>query len=277
MSVRPVSLNTSNVLRSLRHHVAWVTGGGSGIGQCLAMELAQRGATVVVSGRRQERLAETVRAIEERGGRAMAVPCDVTRDGDISQAVAQIIDTYDKLDIVIANAGAGVQGTVEKLSADEWRRQLEINVIGAAMTAHHTIPHLKKSRGRLALVGSVLAYFSLPANSAYCASKAAVRALGDALYLELEPHGVSCTTLHPGFVASEIAQVDNAGVFHPDRRDPRPQWLMWRPERAARVCVQAIAKRRRSLVFTGHGKLAAALGQHAPSLVYALLALGQRC
>jgi short-subunit dehydrogenase len=79
---------------------------------------------------------------------------------------------------------------------------------------------------------------------------------------------VSCTTLHPGFVASEIAQVDNEGAFHPEKVDRRPRALMWPTDRAARVMLDAIARRRREVVFTAHGKAAAWLGRHAPGLLH---------
>ncbi|MGB5695956.1 MAG: SDR family NAD(P)-dependent oxidoreductase, partial [Polyangiales bacterium] len=157
---------------------------------------------------------------------------------------------------------------IEKLSAADWRRQLDVNVIGVAMTARYAIPHLKKRKGRLALVGSVAAMMSAPGVGAYSASKYAVRAIGQVLAVELHGSGVSCTTIHPGYIESEIAQVDNQGRHDPSREDRRPKNLMWPADRAARVMVDAIAKRKREYTFTGHGKVGAFAGRHAPGLVH---------
>lgn len=246
---------------------AWITGGGSGLGRAMALQLAERGARVAVSGRREDRLQEVVEQIVAGGGEALAVPCDCTEEAQVRDAVAAVVDATGRLDVAIANAGFAVGGPVERLTADDWRRQLDVNVVGAALTARYAIPHLRTTRGRLALVGSVSGLAYVPNNSAYQASKAAVLALGRTLAMELSPDGVSCTTLQPGFVKSEIAQVDNQGRFDPGRADRRPQALMWETEPAARRMIDAIERRRVEYTFTGHGRFAAFLGRHLPWVV----------
>jgi NAD(P)-dependent dehydrogenase (short-subunit alcohol dehydrogenase family) len=248
--------------------VAWVTGASAGLGRAMARELARRGADVAVSARRKERLEELVAELSGPGRRVLAVPCDVTREDGVREAVARVVGELGQLDIAIANAGFSVMGPIAELSAADWRRQLETNVIGLVDTVREALPHLRERSGRLALVGSVSAMLPTPSSGPYAASKAAVRAIGQVLSMELHGSGVSCTTLHPGFVESEIAQVDNQGIRHADRADKRPKQLMWSSERAARVMIDAIWKRRREVVFTGHGRLAAFLGRHAPGLVH---------
>lgn len=248
--------------------VAWVTGATAGIGRCVALELASRGANVAVSGRREDRLREVIREIEKLGRHGLVVPCDVTDESAVMFAVEAVARDLGRVDVVVANAGFGVSGRVEQLEAADWRRQFETNVIGLAMTARYAIPELKKTRGRLALVGSVSSMVSVPGQAAYSASKAAVRAIGQTLSMELHGTGVSCTTIHPGFVASEIAQVDNQGRFDGNRKDKRPSKLMWPTEKAARVMVDAIARREREYVFTVHGKVFGFLGRHAPGLMH---------
>jgi NAD(P)-dependent dehydrogenase (short-subunit alcohol dehydrogenase family) len=248
--------------------VAWVTGGGSGIGKALALELAREGAAVAVSGRREDRLQAVVEEITAKGGRALAVRCDVTDEASVAEAVQKVVRQLGGLDVAVANAGFSVAGRIEKLSAADWRRQLDVNVIGVAMTARYALPHLRERKGRLVLIGSVASMLVSPGMGAYSASKYAVRAIGQALAAELHGSGVSCTTIHPGFIESEIAQVDNQGRFDPEREDRRPKNLMWPADRAARVMVDAIAKRKREYTFTGHGKLGAFAGQHMPGLVH---------
>lgn len=248
--------------------VVWITGASSGIGRALALELAEQGADVAVSGRREERLAEVVAEIEDRGRRARAVVCDVTEEEQVARAADRVARELGRMDVAIANAGLSVSGTIESLSAADWRRQLDTNVIGLALTARYALPHLRETAGRLVLVGSVTSMVASPKSGAYSASKHAVRAIGATLSLELHGTGVTCTTLHPGFVESEIAQVDNEGTFHPEREDRRPRRLMWPTDRAAAVMARAIDRRKRELVFTKHGKLAGFLGRHAPALVH---------
>jgi NAD(P)-dependent dehydrogenase (short-subunit alcohol dehydrogenase family) len=254
--------------------VAWITGATSGIGRACALELVRQGATVAVSGRRRDRLDELVREIEAGGGQALAVPCDVCDEASLAHAVEQVARQLGQLDIALANAGYAVGGKIEELGAAAWRKQLDTNVVGAALTARHALPQLRRTSGRLAFTGSVSAFIPAPGFAAYHCSKYALRALAHTLQAELEGTGVSCTIVHPGFVESEINQVDNDGVRNPDRTDRRPRQLMWTADRAARVIVEAIRKRRREVVFTGHGRIAATLGMHFPSLAHLVMTRG---
>lgn len=249
-------------------HVVWLTGGGTGLGKHMALEFARGGAKVAVSGRRVERLAEAVEELESAGAEALAVACDVTDEASIEAAVARVVDRFGQLDVAVANAGYGAGGRVETTTAEEWRRQLDVNVVGAAMTAAKAIPHLRHTRGRIALIGSVAAMIHFAKAGPYQASKAAVLALGNTLSIELAPDGISCTTIHPGFVKSEIHKTDNSGEYVEGRKDKRPAQLLWETEDAARVMVRAIHKRKREYVFTGHGRLGWFLGRHLPGLVY---------
>ena len=250
--------------------VAWVTGGGTGIGAACARELAHQGCKVAVSGRRADRLEEVVAQIVAAGGEALAVPCDVLDGAELDAAVATILARWGRLDVALANAGYGVAGKVGKLSVADWQRQFDVNVFGALRTVYAAMPALVLSRGRIGLVGSVMAYVTLPGNGAYAASKHAVRCIGETLAGELHGSGVSCTTLHPGFVESEIGQVDNAGRHDGGRKDPRPAALMWTGEQAARVMVRALHRRRRQFVFTAHGRFAVLFARFFPGLFFLL-------
>jgi len=251
-------------------HAAWITGGGTGIGRALALELARQGADVAVSGRRADKIEAVAAEIEALGRRGLAVPCDVTDEGSIERAVAAVVDAFGKLDVVVANAGFAVAGSIESLDADAWRRQLDVNVVGAAITAKHALPELRKTKGRLGLVGSVSAFVPVSKIGAYAASKYAVRAIAQTLAIEVAGTGVSCTGIHPGFVESDINDVDNENRPKGEGKDTRPQQLMWKAEDAAKVIAKGLYKRKTELVFTGHGKIAAALGRHVPGLVVAV-------
>lgn len=246
---------------------ALVTGASAGIGRALALELARQGANVAVAARRLELLEKVARDIEGLGRQGLAVRCDVTREDEVRAAVAAAASKFGGIDIVVANAGFGVVGPVEKLATQDFRRQFDTNVFGVLHTVKASIPELEKTRGRLALVGSVSGHVTVPNTAAYSMSKYAVRSLAEALFHELRPKGVSVTLVSPGFVESDFRQVDNQGVHHPGAGDPYPRWLVMPVDTAARKIASAIARRRREIVLTGHGKLAVFLQRHFPGVL----------
>jgi short-subunit dehydrogenase len=246
--------------------VVLVTGASSGIGEALARELARQGARLALVGRRADRLGALEGELRAAGGEALAIPGDVTRDGDLEAAVAATLARFGRLDVAVANAGFGVGGPLSRLSLQDYRRQMETNVFGVLRTVYAALEPLVASRGTLVLVGSAAAWLPSPGSSPYAMSKAAVRALAEALHGELEPRGVRTVLVSPGFVESQLRQVDNQGRLHPEARDRVPAWLRMPADRAARLIVRAVAHRRRDVVVTGHGKALVFLARHFPRL-----------
>jgi short-subunit dehydrogenase len=256
--------------------VVWITGASSGIGKAMAFEWASLGYKVVLSARRKELLEAIAIEIKNAGGEALVVPVDIMDEQSIENAVQTIINTWGCLDIAVANAGFGVLGSIDQLTAKDWNRQLQGNVVGLALTVKYALPHLKKNQGRIGLVGSVGAFIPNPNVGAYGASKAAVHSIGLTLQVELMGTGVSCTTIHPGLVVSEIAKIDNEGVWHAERPDPRPSNLMWPTHKAAKVMVDAILKRKRNYIFTTHGRFLVWLQNWFPGLVRNITSKGPK-
>lgn len=250
--------------------VVVVTGASSGIGEAIAREYARRGARLVLLARRRERLEELAR---ECPAGALALACDVTDDGDVERAFAAALREFGRIDVVVANAGIAVSGSVERLSMAEYRRQLETNVYGVLRAAKAAIGPLRSTRGRLAIVGSVNGYVSLPGYSAYSMSKFAARALAESLGAELAIDGVSVTHVAPGFVASEIRKTDRTGRVRDGAKDPIPAFLTMSAERAARDIVRGIEARKPEIVVTNHGKVFTFLERHAPRFVHGVLRL----
>jgi short-subunit dehydrogenase len=253
-------------------NAVFITGASSGIGAALAREFAREGADVALAARRLDRLEALASEISKTGRRAVVIPCDVTRDGDLERAVDQARATLGKLDVVVANAGFGVAGKLEILSLDDYRRQLETNVFGVLRTIYATLDDLKKTRGRLVLIGSVSGHVAVPGSSAYSMSKFAVRGLAASLGHELAPYGIAVTLISPGFVESEIRQVDNRGVWRAQApRRPIPPSIVMATPTAAQKIVNAVARRRREVVITGFGKAAVVLQRHLPWLLAAII------
>ncbi len=244
--------------------VVWITGGGSGIGRALALAYAQSSCEVVVSGRRMEALLETQRL---GGANIHPLRCDVTKNNDLQQAIEWIEENFRRLDVVIANAGYAQSGLLENLSMANWKRQMEVNLFGLVATVQYSLPLLEQSGGQVVLMSSVMAYVRFPKSGAYAASKAAVTAFGETLQLELHHSAVDCTIVHPGFIESEIGQIDANGQYNPTLKDKRPSKLMWKADDAANVMKRAIDKRKSHVTITGHGKIGEWFARHAPRLL----------
>ena len=246
--------------------IVLITGASSGIGAGLAREFARRGFGVALVARRIEQLEALAAELRTAGGQASAHRGDVTADGDIVRVVGELAAMGRVPDIVIANAGFGVVGTVRNLTIDDYRRQFETNVYGVLRTLHETYDSLRARRGRFVIMGSVAGYLSGAGSSPYTMSKFAVRALAEALHGELRPAGIACTLISPGFVDSEIRRVDNQGGLHADVKDPIPAWLRMKTEDAARVMVKGILRGKKEVIVTMHAKVAVFLVRHMPRL-----------
>lgn len=257
-----------------RNKSVLITGASSGIGEELAIQLARAGALLTLTARRRELLDQLASKITAAGHPTpLVIAADVTRDGDLERAVSETLSARGKLEVVIANAGFGVVGSLKKLTLDDYRRQFETNIFGVLRTIFAALPALEKSHGNLAIVGSVSGWASSPGASPYSMSKFAVRSLANAITPELALSGIKVTLVSPGFVASNIRRVDNRGTFHAAAKEPVREWLIVSTDKAVRHMLRAIARGQREVIVTGHGKILVALERFAP---WILRAAGRR-
>ena len=254
-----------------RGKVALITGASSGIGAELAQQLAEQGALVTLAARRAEVMTHLAERIADgTGSRALVIECDVTRDGDVERAVAQTVRERGQLDLVFANAGFGVAGLFSRLSVADYRRQLETNVFGVLRTLYAALPEVAKVRGQLVITGSIAGWVATPGTSAYAMSKFALRALANSITPELARLGVGLTLLSPGFVESNIRRVDNCGTLRTEAPEPMPAWLVMSRAKAVRQILRGVARRRREVIITGHGRALIALERFAPWIIRAV-------
>jgi NAD(P)-dependent dehydrogenase (short-subunit alcohol dehydrogenase family) len=182
-----------------------VTGGGSGIGAGIALELAKAGAAVAVVGRRKKPLATTVAAIEALGGKAFATSCDITDRGATARAVARCAKALGGLDALVNNAGIGGPNGCAVPGPDRWDEIVRTNLDGTFFATEAALKHIPDG-GRIVNVSSVLGRFGVPGYTAYCASKHGVVGFGKALALELAPRGITVNTICPGWVETDMAR-----------------------------------------------------------------------
>ncbi|MFD6288557.1 SDR family NAD(P)-dependent oxidoreductase [Streptomyces sp. NPDC060205] len=191
--------------------VALVTGASSGIGEGTALALAALGARVTVVARRKDRLDGLVEQIEKTGGHALAVTADLTDEAQAEAAVARTVETYGRLDTVVANAGAMILGPIAGADTNDWRRMIELNTLGLMYTAHASAPHLLKAATDgprrvtdLVLVSSTAGRMVRGGGGVYNASKYAVTAFGEAFRKEVTQRHLRVSLVEPGAVETEL-------------------------------------------------------------------------
>jgi short-subunit dehydrogenase len=205
----------------LKGAVAVVTGASSGIGEATAIELARRGARVVLAARRIERLEAIAVQIERAGGTALALACDV-EDRDRLKALPTVVrEAFGPTDILINNAGVPGKGIFMDHSSEDLERIVRVNVLGVMHGTRAFLPGmLERGHGHIVNVASLAGRFAAPGASVYCATKHAVVAFSEALNYEVAERGVLVTSVNPGFVETESfpqAKMDPRFVLSMDK------------------------------------------------------------
>jgi hypothetical protein len=199
------------VAGKLNGKVAIVTGAGLGIGRGIATVLAREGARVVVANRDRRPTGEdTAAAIRAEGGDAVAIRCDVSEQGDVQRMVAQTVDRYGRLDILVNNAAIGMYKTVEELTSEEWDLCLGTNLKGMFLCSKYAIPHLRQAGGgSIVSISSVHAFRTTASCSPYAATKAGQVALTRAMALDYARERIRVNAVCPGWTRSALVE----GIF----------------------------------------------------------------
>src|SRR5260370_2779650 len=193
----------------LRGKVAMVTGASSGIGEAIAQELVQRGARVALFARRENRLQELAQRLAGNGSdETLIVPGDVSKPEDVQNLVKQTVERWGKLDIVIANAGFGYRSPIVEGDVERWKQLFDTNVYGLLLTLKYGVEQLlKHGSGHVVVTSSVAGRTVTAGGAVYSGSKFAVGAIAEALREEVGQQGVRVTTIEPGAVETEFAEV----------------------------------------------------------------------
>jgi short-subunit dehydrogenase len=215
----------------LKRAVAVVTGASSGIGEAVAVALAQHGAKVVLAARRKERLDVLADRIERAGGTALAIRCDVTDREQLTSLPSVVNEAFGPCDVLVNNAGVPGGGVFANLTFEQIERIIDVNVLGVMYGTRAFLPGmLKRRHGHIVNVASLAGRFATPGAAVYGASKHAVVAFSESLNVSTHRHGVLVTAVCPGFVPTESFPQEGG----------RPSFVSLTAERVAETVVKVV-------------------------------------
>jgi NAD(P)-dependent dehydrogenase (short-subunit alcohol dehydrogenase family) len=227
----------------LKGQTALITGGGTGLGRAIALAFSRQGANVGLAGRRVEKLQEVARVIEQQGGQALAVTCDVTKARDAERAVHETAVRFGQLNILVNNAGALHVSTIESIPEGEWDRVMNVNLKGPFLMSRAVLPELRKAGGgAIVNIGSVLGVIGAKDRAAYCASKGGVTLLTKAMALDHAHENIRVNCICPAIIETELVRglFDSAADGEALRRTRTaqiPLGRMGRPEDVAEMAI----------------------------------------
>ena len=259
-----------------RHKIAIITGGASGIGRALAEHLSALGAVVVVADLDAEGAQKVAGQIEARGRRAEAAHLDVRDAGAVEALVSGVARRHGRLDFMFNNAGIAIIGELAEMSVDDWRKLVEVNVMGVAHGVAAAYPlMIAQGHGHIVNTASVAGLAPAPRFAAYAATKHAVVGLTSTLRVEAADRGVRASAVCPGIVRTPLIQnsriLDEASL--PMSREALLDKLPFdtiTPEDCAAAIVRGVARNKAVIVISPHARIMAALQRFAPELSHAL-------
>lgn len=253
---------------NLKDKVTIITGASSGIGLALAYEYAKHGAKLVLAARNTDKLKELQKELIAKGNDVIIVSTDVTKEKDCINLINKTIEHFNRIDILINNAGISMRALFKDLDLDVIRQVMDVNFWGTVYCSKYALPHLLKTKGSLIGVISIAGHVGLPCRTGYSASKFAVRGLLDSIRVENFKLGLHVLVVAPGFTSSNIRNVALTSDGSKQGESPRDEEKMMSAEECAMHIANATMKRKNELILTFvEGKLTVFLNKWFPNLV----------
>jgi NADP-dependent 3-hydroxy acid dehydrogenase YdfG len=185
--------------------VVVVTGASSGNGEATARHLSAQGATVVLGARRVDRLQSLAKEMTAKGGKALAMPTDVTHIDQVKRLVDAAVQTYGHIDVMLNNAGLMPHSPLERLKIDDWDRMIDVNIKGVLYGIAAALPYMRQQKsGHIINVSSVAGHKVRSGSAVYAATKSAVLVISEGLRQEVKPYNIRTTVISPGALATEL-------------------------------------------------------------------------
>jgi NAD(P)-dependent dehydrogenase (short-subunit alcohol dehydrogenase family) len=257
--------------QSLVGKVAVITGSSRGIGKAIALELARKGAFIVLNGRNKEKLNETQIEVSKIQKSVIGVCCDVsTIDGGL-MLINEAITAFKRIDILVNNAGVSMRGNFADLKPEVFKTIFDSNVFGTIYTTIPAIRHLRLTNGSIVFISSLAAIRGLPFSSAYCSSKMALRALADSIRIEEAGYKLHVGLIYVGITENDDGKATIAADGSKLILKPRIGKGVQSKESVAKAVFKNILKRKFITVLTPIGKLNAFLQPRFPLLMERLI------
>jgi short-subunit dehydrogenase len=252
--------------KPLSDQVVVITGASQGIGRETALEMAHRGASLVLAARNEEALHELATQVERLGGQAEPVPTDVADYAGVESLGRRAVERFGRIDTWVNNAAVSIYATAENLDADEMDRLVRVNLLGQMYGSKVAVSHMKPNRtGTIINVGSALSERAIPLQSAYVATKHGVQGFSEALRLELqhEEAGIDVVVILPSSINTPLFNFARSklGV------QPMPVPPVYEPRVVAQAICHAAEHGGREIVAGGWGKLLILAQRLSPSLL----------
>jgi NAD(P)-dependent dehydrogenase (short-subunit alcohol dehydrogenase family) len=239
------------IMDSFDRKVAIVTGGGSGIGEAVSLELARRGARVVIADINGDAAERVAAAIADSGGQATASRLDVSQDQDITRLVQDTASAYGRLDYQFNNAGIAIGGDARDLMLSQWRRVLDVDLYGVLYGTLAAYPIMvNQGSGHIVNTSSAAGLLPQPLNTPYCTAKHAIVGLSLSLRLEGADLGVKVSVVCPGYVRTNIFKTSVAVNLPRELATDTPKGIkMIRPAEAAQEILDGVAHNKAVIAF----------------------------
>jgi short-subunit dehydrogenase len=255
----------------LNKKVIIITGSSIGIGRAMAYEMCKEGAKVVLNARNAERLDKSFQEMKSAGLEVTAIAGDVSRMEDCQKIIDHAVQVFGQIDAIVNNAGISMEGTLEELSPEVFRKVIEVNYLGSIYPTKAALPHLKKTKGSIIFIGSAAGIRGIPNYGAYSSSKMSLTALAEALKIELHKSQIHVGLAYVGFTENDPEKTiyDKDGKIIPQ---PKRDFMKAEPpQKVALRIINMIDKRKFKEVFTPLGKLNAFMNRFLPSVVDTVL------
>jgi short-subunit dehydrogenase len=257
--------------------VVVVTGASQGIGKALCRELAPQRPRLVLAARDASALEGVAAECRARGAETLVVPTDVSEEAACRALVEATVARFGGVDVLVNNAGMGMLARFEDVTdLSLYERLMRVNYLGSVYPTFYALPHLRRSRGQIVAVSSLVGLTGVPTRTAYAATKHAQVGFFDSLRVELRGTGVAVTVIAPYFVQSEIRRRSPGPDGRTVPASPVREREVMSAEECARLMVRAMERRQRMLVMSIKGKLGRWVKLVAPGLVDRMAAAAVR-
>ncbi|RQO31398.1 short chain dehydrogenase [Taibaiella sp. KBW10] len=243
--------------------VVAITGASSGIGRALALDALNRGAFVAVCARNLEKLKGSFPQHE----RLLLLAADVSKESDCNSFIEATIAQWGRVDVLINNAGSSMRALFQDLDLKVLRELMDVNYWGTVCTTKAALDSIIKHKGTIVGVSSIAGYRGLPGRTGYSSSKFAMQGFMESLRTELLYKDVNVMWVAPGFTASNIRNTALAADGSAQKETPLDESKLMSSETCARIILDGVEKRKRTIVMTGQGKLTVFLSKFLPGFL----------